>query len=263
MPPCVGCRSLARRTRPGETDTPVKISAPPLAGTAGVRERSCLGPRSAQPGAHAQEAFCYSDQYGHPVLTSMTARTAHAILIVDDQSWNRELMAELLRGGGYRPLTAAGGEEAFEIARLERPSVVITDVLMSGVNGFELTRRLRGRAPSWATRRSSSGPRTTTTVKCARWPPPWTSRACCRSRATSGACSRWSATRSPAQRPAHAASLRETSIASTRACSATSSSRWRARSTARTSTCARATSASACWWPTSPAPSTGAHSTPN
>ena len=53
-------------------------------------------------------------------------------------------MAELLRGGGYRPLTAAGGEEAFEIARLERPSVVITDVLMSGVNGFELTRRLRG-----------------------------------------------------------------------------------------------------------------------
>ena len=32
----------------------------------------------------------------HP---SMTARPAHAILIVDDQSWNRELMAELLRGG--------------------------------------------------------------------------------------------------------------------------------------------------------------------
>ncbi|MGH2945980.1 MAG: ATP-binding protein [Solirubrobacteraceae bacterium] len=76
---------------------------------------------------------------------------AHSILIVDDHPSNRELMAGLLRNGGYRALTATGGEDAFEMARLERPTVIITDVLMSGVNGFELTRRLRGESELDAT----------------------------------------------------------------------------------------------------------------
>ncbi len=60
-------------------------------------------------------------------------------------------MAGLLRGGGYRPLTATGGDDAFEMARRERPAVIITDVLMSRVNGFELTRRLRGEPELGAT----------------------------------------------------------------------------------------------------------------
>jgi CheY-like chemotaxis protein len=190
----------------------------------------------------------------------MTARPAHAILIVDDQSWNRELMAELLRGGGYRPLTAAGGEEAFEIARLERPSVVITDVLMPGVNGFELSRRLRAEAELgdtpivfWTADYDDREVREVATALdvAGVLPKPCDLKGVLEMVAGAIAGATPGARREPAG-----------DFDRTRACSATSSSRWRARSTARTSTCARATSASACCSRTSPAPSTGAHSTP-
>jgi CheY-like chemotaxis protein len=72
------------------------------------------------------------------------AEAPHSILVVDDHPSNRELMSRALGVDGYRPVTAASGEEALELARVERPSLVITDILMSGMNGFELARRLRG-----------------------------------------------------------------------------------------------------------------------
>jgi PAS domain S-box-containing protein len=73
-----------------------------------------------------------------------TGPAGHAILIVDDCRSNRDLMEAVVRDGGYRPLTAKGGKDALEVARREWPSLIITDVLMSEVNGFELTRRVRG-----------------------------------------------------------------------------------------------------------------------
>jgi PAS domain S-box-containing protein len=73
----------------------------------------------------------------------VTVSGAPPILVVDDSHSNRELMAGLLRDGGDRPLTAGGGEDALEIARHVRPALIITDILMSGMNGFELARRVR------------------------------------------------------------------------------------------------------------------------
>jgi DNA-binding response OmpR family regulator len=67
------------------------------------------------------------------------------ILIVDDQPEIRELLAMTLRIGPYLILQAAGGPEAIELARRERPHVVLLDVMLSegGMDGFEVCRRLK------------------------------------------------------------------------------------------------------------------------
>jgi len=64
-------------------------------------------------------------------------------LIVDDRAVNRELLVTLLGYGGHRLLEAADGCEALAIVRVERPDLVIADVLMPKMDGYELVRRIR------------------------------------------------------------------------------------------------------------------------
>jgi len=68
---------------------------------------------------------------------------ANSILILDDRAADRELLATLLGHAGYSVTEAASGDEALAIARTEHPDLVITDVLMPGMNGYEFVRRLR------------------------------------------------------------------------------------------------------------------------
>ena len=67
------------------------------------------------------------------------------ILIVDDQMEVRTLVDVTLRIGDYRILQAASGDEALEIARREKPDLVLLDVMMpnSSIDGFEVCRRLK------------------------------------------------------------------------------------------------------------------------
>jgi PAS domain S-box-containing protein len=65
------------------------------------------------------------------------------ILIVDDLSANRELLVTLLRYQGHRMLEAADGREGLAVVRAERPDLVITDVLMPVMDGYEFVRQLR------------------------------------------------------------------------------------------------------------------------
>jgi diguanylate cyclase (GGDEF)-like protein len=65
------------------------------------------------------------------------------ILVADDNRANREAMAALLETAGHRVLSAADGREAFERAREHRPDLVISDVLMPEMDGYELARRLQ------------------------------------------------------------------------------------------------------------------------
>jgi PAS domain S-box-containing protein len=71
------------------------------------------------------------------------AQPLASVLVVDDQSESRRRMAKLLASSGYRSLMAASGETALKLARAERPSLIVTDILVSGMNAFELARRLR------------------------------------------------------------------------------------------------------------------------
>ena len=65
------------------------------------------------------------------------------ILIVDDQSTNRELLVTLLGYSGYRLLEAADGAEGLAAARAERPDLIITDIVMPAMDGFEFSRQIR------------------------------------------------------------------------------------------------------------------------
>ena len=65
------------------------------------------------------------------------------ILIVDDLSADRKFLLTLLRSRGHRLLEAADGREGLAAARAEHPDLVITDVLMPLMDGYELVRQLR------------------------------------------------------------------------------------------------------------------------
>jgi diguanylate cyclase (GGDEF)-like protein len=65
------------------------------------------------------------------------------ILVADDNRANRDALASLLDAAGYRALTAADGREALVVALEERPDLIISDVLMPLMDGYELARRLR------------------------------------------------------------------------------------------------------------------------
>jgi two-component system, chemotaxis family, sensor kinase CheA len=67
-----------------------------------------------------------------------------SVLVVDDSITTRTMEQTILRAHGYRVQTALSGEDALEKAAGERFDLVISDVEMPGINGFELTRRLRG-----------------------------------------------------------------------------------------------------------------------
>jgi len=75
-------------------------------------------------------------------LRSATGRVAH-ILVVDDQRANVEMAAELLRVRGYRVDTAVSGDEALERVRSAPPDLLVMDIVMPGLDGYEVCRRLR------------------------------------------------------------------------------------------------------------------------
>lgn len=68
---------------------------------------------------------------------------AGRILVVDDQRANVEMVAGVLHARGYEVLTAMDGESALERVRTGHPDLVVSDILMPGMNGYELCRRLR------------------------------------------------------------------------------------------------------------------------
>jgi two-component system sensor histidine kinase ChiS len=65
------------------------------------------------------------------------------ILLVDDNTTNLQVLRETLDGQGYRFLIAKNGETALTIANKARPSLILLDIMMPGIDGFEVCRRLK------------------------------------------------------------------------------------------------------------------------
>jgi len=70
------------------------------------------------------------------------------ILAVDDQLYFRVFLEDLLREAGYVVTTAPGGAEALALLEAERFDVVVTDLLMPGMDGSELVQRVKERWPA-------------------------------------------------------------------------------------------------------------------
>ena len=72
--------------------------------------------------------------------------TLGKVLVVDDDRSNVELLTRLMTREGYRVVSALNGALALDAVERERPDVVLMDVNMPGVDGFEACRRLKGDA---------------------------------------------------------------------------------------------------------------------
>ncbi|HCX34605.1 MAG TPA: two-component system response regulator [Rhodocyclaceae bacterium] len=64
------------------------------------------------------------------------------ILVVDDSPTELQVLGDLLAKNGYQVITAVSGEQAIERARGERPDLILMDVVMPGINGYQATRTL-------------------------------------------------------------------------------------------------------------------------
>ncbi len=68
---------------------------------------------------------------------------AQRILIVDDNETNRDILEARLTAHGYEVLHAGDGEEALAAAKAHRPDLILLDVMMPKLDGFEVCRRLK------------------------------------------------------------------------------------------------------------------------
>jgi two-component system cell cycle response regulator len=65
------------------------------------------------------------------------------ILLIEDNSINLELMLYMLQAWGHDVLTATNARDGLELARRERPQLIISDVQMPGMDGYQLARILK------------------------------------------------------------------------------------------------------------------------
>jgi two-component system cell cycle response regulator DivK len=65
------------------------------------------------------------------------------VLIVDDNPMNMKLIRVLLTGEGYEVRTAADAQEALDVLKKWRPLIILMDIQLPGMDGLELTRRLK------------------------------------------------------------------------------------------------------------------------
>lgn len=71
------------------------------------------------------------------------------ILVVDDSPSQRMLLSAVLEKAGHRVVLACDGEEAVVKAKSELPDLIIMDIVMPGLNGFQATRAITNDETTW------------------------------------------------------------------------------------------------------------------
>jgi two-component system cell cycle response regulator DivK len=68
---------------------------------------------------------------------------AQRILVIEDHEENRRILRDLLGHAGYEMLEAVTGEEGVAAAERERPDLILMDIQLPGLDGYEVTRRIK------------------------------------------------------------------------------------------------------------------------
>ncbi len=77
------------------------------------------------------------------VTGTQAERATARVLIVDDETHNRSLLEIMLSSEGYELLTAASGEEALTVVEEQHPDLILLDIMMPEMNGFQVTTILK------------------------------------------------------------------------------------------------------------------------
>jgi len=72
------------------------------------------------------------------------------ILLVEDNEMNRDMLSRRLIKKGYEVVMALDGEQALEMAQAEAPDLILMDISLPGLDGWEATRRLKARPETQA-----------------------------------------------------------------------------------------------------------------
>ena len=73
------------------------------------------------------------------------------ILVVDDQEDNRRILRDLLTASGFEVIEAKTGEEAVTLAEAETPDLILMDIQLPGIDGYEATRQIKAKPALRAT----------------------------------------------------------------------------------------------------------------
>lgn len=68
---------------------------------------------------------------------------AKKVLVVDDEMHILRIVKYKLESAGYQVLTALNGTDAIELARTEKPALIFLDIMMPGINGYEVCQTLK------------------------------------------------------------------------------------------------------------------------
>jgi two-component system cell cycle response regulator DivK len=67
------------------------------------------------------------------------------ILVVDDQEDNRRILHDLLTASGFEVIEAKTGEEGVALAEAQTPSLILMDIQLPGIDGYEATRQIKAK----------------------------------------------------------------------------------------------------------------------
>jgi PAS domain S-box-containing protein len=98
------------------------------------------------PPEHVQEAVVEAEP--GPVETAAAVATNAPILVVEDDPRSRQALSRLLQRAGYHVELAADGVSALECMERVQPALILLDLMLPGMDGFELLRRIRD-VPHW------------------------------------------------------------------------------------------------------------------